>query len=93
MLNPTLHTHFEIHTIYHVLTHPFPIKLVGAGIQKHADNLNMIGTYCGVQGSLVELFWRVFRYEGDQRIVMVLTGAYRHDHETMSDNAVVDSHI
>ena len=87
-----LHTGLSTIPSHHDLTHPFRIKVLGAGIQKHAYNVNMITLHCGEQGCLVVLFWRAFRYAGDQKIVMVLTGTHRYNHETMTTNAVVDSH-
>ena len=93
MLNLTVHTDFTIiHPIMFSITHPFRIKVLGAGIQKYACNLNMIVIHCPAQGCLVPLFWRAFRYEGELRIVVALTSACRYNHGMMSENAVIDSH-
>ena len=51
----------------------------------------LIAHHRGGQGCLVVLIWRVFRYGCEQKIAMVLTGAHRYNHQTMSANAVVDS--
>ena len=82
----------SVHPSHHDLTHPVCVKVVGAGIQKHAYNLHTITLHSQAQGWNRVLFWRVFRCSGEQKIVMILTSAYRYNHEIMSVNADVDLH-